>query len=56
VDGTEFRRRCAEQGVLCTGTHPQRVRMVCHMDVSRDDIEAAIPIIASVLQSLPAAS
>lgn len=56
VDGPEFRARCAEQGVLCTGTHPQRVRMVCHLDVTRDDIDAAIPIIASVLQSLPAAS
>ena len=56
VDGTEFRERCAAQGVLCTGTSEQRVRMVCHLDVSREDIEAAISIIASVLKSLPAAS
>ena len=56
VDGNEFRARCAAQGVLCTGTSPQRVRMVCHLDVSREDIDAAIPIVASVLQSLPAAS
>ncbi len=56
VDGNEFRARCAEQGVLCTGTSPQRVRMVCHMDVTREDIDAAIPIVASVLKSLPATS
>ena len=56
VDGTQFRERLAGEGVLCTGTHEQRVRMVCHLDVSREDIDAAIPLIASVLQSLPAAS
>ncbi|RLT39127.1 MAG: hypothetical protein DWI58_13750, partial [Chloroflexi bacterium] len=56
VDGNEFRAGCAEQGVLCTGTSPQRVRMVCHMDATREDIDAAIPIIASVLKSLPATS
>ncbi len=56
VDGVLFRERLAAEGVLCTGTSPQRVRLVCHLDVSRDDIEAAITTIASVLQSLPAAS
>ena len=56
VDGNLFRQRLSEEGALCTGTAPQRVRMVCHLDVSRADIDAAIPIIASVLQALPAAS
>ncbi|MFA7248384.1 MAG: GntG family PLP-dependent aldolase [Dehalococcoidia bacterium] len=56
VDGNQFRERLAAQGVLCTGTSVQRVRMACHLDVTRDDIDAAIPIIASVLRSFPAAS
>ena len=56
VDGVLFRDRLAEEGVLCTGTSAQRVRMVTHLDVSRDDIDAAITTIAAVLQSLPAAS
>lgn len=56
VDGAEFRRRLAEEGVLCTGTSTQRVRMVCHLDVTAAQIEAAIPRIRAVLESLPAAS
>ena len=56
VDGVLFRDRLAEEGVLCTGTSAQRVRMVTHLDVSRDDIDAAITTIAAVLQSPPAAS
>ena len=56
VDGAQFRERLAAAGVLCTGTSPQRVRMVCHLDVTRDDIDAAISIIQSVLLALPAAS
>lgn len=56
VDGAEFRRRLAEEGVLCTGTSTQRVRMVCHLDVTTAQIEAAIPRIRAVLESLPVAS
>ena len=56
VDGTEFRERLAVEGVLCTGTSSQRVRMVCHLDVSRDDIDVAISRIAALLQSYPVAS
>lgn len=56
VDGAEFRRRLAEEGVLCTGTSTQRVRMVCHLDVTGAQIEAAIPRIRAVLESLPVAS
>jgi threonine aldolase len=56
VDGAEFRRRLSEEGVLCSGTSPQRVRMVCHLDVSREDIDVAIPRISRVLEALPAAS
>jgi len=54
VDGNLFRARLKEEGVLCSGTHPQRVRMACHLDVSREDIDAAITRIARVLETLPA--
>ena len=56
VDGEQFRERLAAAGVLCTGTSPQRVRLVCHLDVSREDIEAAIDVIAATLRALPVAS
>ena len=55
VDGAEFRQRLAAEGVLCTGTSPQRIRMVTHLDVSAGDIEDALPVIARVLEGLPAA-
>jgi threonine aldolase len=51
VDGIEFRRRLAEEGVLCTGTSPQRVRMVTHLDIHADDIPVAIDATARVLRS-----
>ena len=56
IDGTEFRARLKEEGVLCSGTTPQRVRMVCHLDVSAQDIDVAITKIARVLEAMPAAS
>ncbi|MEX2446874.1 MAG: GntG family PLP-dependent aldolase [Dehalococcoidia bacterium] len=56
IDGAEFRRRLAEEGVLCTGTDPQRVRMVCHLDVSRADIDAAVDHIRAVLSAMPVAA
>ena len=54
VDGNEFRARLKDEGVLCSGTHPQRVRMACHLDVSREDIDEAITRIGRVLEALPA--
>jgi threonine aldolase len=51
VDGLEFRRRLAAEGVLCTGTSPQRVRMVTHLDVHADDIPVAIDATTRVLRS-----
>ncbi len=56
LDGAEFRRRLEAEGVLCTGTSAQRVRMVCHLDVSRDDVDAAIDRVRKVIASMPAAS
>lgn len=39
--------RLRAQGVLCTGLY--RVRLVTHLDVSREDIERAIPILRAQL-------
>lgn len=55
VDGAEFRQRLAAQGVLCSGVSPTRIRFVTHLDVSAQDVETAIPLIARVLEGLPAA-
>ena len=51
VDGIEFRRRLSEEGVLCTGTSAQRVRMVTHLDINADDIEHAIAATSRVLEA-----
>ena len=55
VDGAEFRRRLETEGVLCTGTSAQRVRMVCHLDISRDDVDAAVDRVRKVIAAMPAA-
>ncbi len=55
VDGAEFRQRLAADGVLCSGVSPTRIRFVTHLDVTSQDIERAIPLIARVLEGLPAA-
>jgi threonine aldolase len=39
--------RLKAAGVLCTGLY--RIRFVTHLDVSRDDIERALPIIRAAL-------
>jgi threonine aldolase len=52
VDGVEFRRRLAEEGVLCSSTTgPQRIRMVTHLDVRAEDVPVAIDATARVLRS-----
>ena len=55
VDGPLFRERLAAEGVLCSGVSPTRIRFVTHLDVSARDVEDAIPLIAGVLNGLPAA-
>ena len=55
VDGSQFRDQLAAEGVLSSGTSPTRIRMVTHLDVSTADIDAAVPIIARVIEGLPAA-
>lgn len=56
VDGNDFRARLKEAGVLCSGTAPERIRMACHLDVTAEDIDAAIDRISRVLEAIPAAS
>jgi threonine aldolase len=46
----EVKARLRERGVLASGVGPRRLRFVTHLDVSRRDIESAIPIVASVLE------
>lgn len=55
IDGADFRRRLRAAGVLCSGMGPQRMRMVTHLDVSADQIEAAIARIGRVLEAAPPA-
>ena len=52
VDGAAFRERLAREGVLCSGTGPRRMRMVTHLDVNRDDVDAAVDAAARVLRAL----
>jgi threonine aldolase len=55
MDAADIRSRLAAEGVLASGIE-QRVRLVCHLDVSRDDIDEAITRIGRVLEALPVAS
>ncbi|MCY3656845.1 MAG: aminotransferase class I/II-fold pyridoxal phosphate-dependent enzyme [Chloroflexi bacterium] len=55
VDGVEFRERLAAEGVLCSGTGPQRVRMVTHLDVDDAAIDGAVAAAGQVIESMRAA-
>src|SRR5262249_47632349 len=44
--GAEFVAKLKPRGLWCFDTAPQRIRLVCHLDVSRDLIDRAIGIIA----------
>jgi threonine aldolase len=46
--GTEFAAKLKQKNVWCFDTAPQRIRLVCHLDVSREQIERAISIISEV--------
>ncbi len=50
----ELRSRLAADGVLCSGTGPQRVRMVTHLDIGDAEIEAALATTGRVLEELRA--
>ena len=47
----EFCARLREQGVWMFSTAPQRARAVCHLDVSRAQIDAAISAMESVVRA-----
>ena len=49
LPATEFLARCSARGVLAVPVDADRVRMVTHLDVSRDDVESAADIVASLL-------
>ena len=55
LDGVEFRERLAAEGVLCSGTGPQRVRMVTHLGVDDAGIEGAVAAASRVVESMRAA-
>ena len=55
LDGIEFRERLAAEGVLCSGTGPQRVRMVTHLDLDSAAIDAAVAATGRVLEAMRAA-
>ena len=55
LDGIEFRERLAAEGVLCSGTGPQRLRMVTHLDVDDAAIDAAVAGAGRVIESMRAA-
>lgn len=49
VSGEEFVNRCAARGVLLLALGPNRVRVVCHADVNRADVELAAQVVLDVL-------
>jgi threonine aldolase len=52
VDGTTFRQKLADEGVLCSAFSPTRMRMVTHLDVDSDDIGDAVAAAGRVLTAL----
>lgn len=49
MTAADFCARARERGVLMLPTAPQRVRAVCHLDVTRDMIDRAVRAIASIV-------
>ncbi len=52
LSGAEFATALADQGVLCHATGARRIRLVTHRDVSADQAERALEVIAGLVQSL----
>jgi threonine aldolase len=48
LSATEFLARCTARGVLAVPVDADRVRMVTHLDVSREEVERAADIVASL--------
>lgn len=51
MDAASLSRALKEEGVLMLPTAPRRLRAVCHLDVSRAAIDAAITIISKVVRA-----
>lgn len=45
VTVAEFIERCAAEGVTIIGAGPGRIRVVCHLGVSRDNVDSALAVI-----------
>ena len=48
-DDAQFIAECASKGLLIHMTSPRRVRLVTHLDVTREDVKTAVTIIKEVL-------
>src|SRR6185437_14400202 len=48
MNTAEFSRKLAEHNVLAAGIDPDNMRFVTHMDVSREDCEAALSTIQEI--------
>ena len=55
LDGPEFCERLGAEGVLCSGTGPQRLRMVTHLDIDDAAIDEALAAAARVIEAMRAA-
>ncbi len=51
LSSADFLARCAARGVLGVPVDSDRVRMVTHLDVSRQEIEAAADVVAAVVSA-----
>jgi threonine aldolase len=52
LSSAEFLEKCAERGVQGVAVDSERVRMVTHLDVARDDMDKAADIVASVVSQI----
>jgi threonine aldolase len=51
LTSAQFLEKCAARGLQAVAVDADRVRMVTHLDVSRDDIDKAAGVVASVVAS-----
>jgi threonine aldolase len=49
IDGTMVEAKAREQGVLVSKWNDTRLRVVCHLDVSRDQVEQAARVLVAAL-------
>lgn len=52
-DGPSLSGALSQAGVLCNAMGPRMIRLVTHLDVSRTQLEEALPIFARVLKAGP---